>query len=117
MRGPGPGESHPGARVWRAAFMHFRARSPIHVVQARSHGRGVQNGRELRRTIVPRLTAVCDTSTMPELTEVQTTRRGLAPHLAGRRVAAVTLRRPDLRWRTEANTSDPQSLMRIQYAR
>lgn len=35
---------------------------------------------------------------MPELPEVETTRRGLAPHLEGRRVAAVTLRRPDLRW-------------------
>jgi formamidopyrimidine-DNA glycosylase len=35
---------------------------------------------------------------MPELPEVETTRRGLAPHLEGRRVVAVTLRRPDLRW-------------------
>ena len=35
---------------------------------------------------------------MPELPEVETTRRGLAPHLEGRRIAAVTLRRPDLRW-------------------
>lgn len=35
---------------------------------------------------------------MPELPEVETTRRGLAPHLEGRRVNAVTLRRADLRW-------------------
>jgi len=35
---------------------------------------------------------------MPELPEVETTRRGLAPHLEGRNVQAVTLRRPDLRW-------------------
>ena len=35
---------------------------------------------------------------MPELPEVETTRRGLAPHLVGRRVAGVVLRRPDLRW-------------------
>src|SRR5688572_2423231 len=35
---------------------------------------------------------------MPELPEVETTRRGLAPHLEGRRVTGVTLRRPDLRW-------------------
>jgi formamidopyrimidine-DNA glycosylase len=35
---------------------------------------------------------------MPELPEVETTRRGLAPHLEGRRVVGVTLRRPDLRW-------------------
>jgi formamidopyrimidine-DNA glycosylase len=35
---------------------------------------------------------------MPELPEVETTRRGLAPHLDGRRITGVTLRRPDLRW-------------------
>lgn len=35
---------------------------------------------------------------MPELPEVETTRRGLAPHLEGRRVHGVILRRPDLRW-------------------
>lgn len=35
---------------------------------------------------------------MPELPEVETTRRGIAPHLLGRRVTTVTLRRPDLRW-------------------
>ncbi len=35
---------------------------------------------------------------MPELPEVETTRRGIAPHLIGRRITAVTLRRPDLRW-------------------
>jgi formamidopyrimidine-DNA glycosylase len=35
---------------------------------------------------------------MPELPEVETTRRGLAPHLEGRRVLEVTLRRKDLRW-------------------
>ena len=35
---------------------------------------------------------------MPELPEVETTRAGLAPHLVGRRVTGVTLRRKDLRW-------------------
>ena len=35
---------------------------------------------------------------MPELPEVETTRRGIAPHLIGRRVVSVTLRRADLRW-------------------
>lgn len=35
---------------------------------------------------------------MPELPEVETTRAGLAPHVEGRRVTGVTLRRPDLRW-------------------
>ncbi|MGH8214034.1 MAG: bifunctional DNA-formamidopyrimidine glycosylase/DNA-(apurinic or apyrimidinic site) lyase [Rhodanobacteraceae bacterium] len=35
---------------------------------------------------------------MPELPEVEITRRGIAPHVEGRVVAAVTLRRNDLRW-------------------
>ena len=35
---------------------------------------------------------------MPELPEVETTRRGLAPHLEGRSIVGVTLRRADLRW-------------------
>jgi formamidopyrimidine-DNA glycosylase len=35
---------------------------------------------------------------MPELPEVETTRRGLAPHLEGRTITGVVLRRPDLRW-------------------
>lgn len=35
---------------------------------------------------------------MPELPEVETTRRGIAPHLVGRRIVSVTLRRADLRW-------------------
>ncbi len=35
---------------------------------------------------------------MPELPEVETTRRGLAPHLEGRRIRAVVVRRSRLRW-------------------
>lgn len=35
---------------------------------------------------------------MPELPEVETVRRGLAPHLIGKRIATVEVRRPDLRW-------------------
>ena len=35
---------------------------------------------------------------MPELPEVETARLGLAPHLEGRRIRGVVLRRPDLRW-------------------
>ena len=34
---------------------------------------------------------------MPELPEVETTVRGLAPVLEGRRIASIILRRPDLR--------------------
>jgi formamidopyrimidine-DNA glycosylase len=35
---------------------------------------------------------------MPELPEVETTRRGLAPHLVGRTVTALDIRQPRLRW-------------------
>src|SRR4051812_35553344 len=35
---------------------------------------------------------------MPELPEVEVTRRGVAPHLEGRVVTAVTLRHTGLRW-------------------
>lgn len=35
---------------------------------------------------------------MPELPEVETTRRGLAPHVIGRRVVDVIVRQPRLRW-------------------
>src|SRR5262245_59506889 len=36
---------------------------------------------------------------MPELPEVETTRRGIAPLITGRRVARVIVRNPRLRWR------------------
>src|SRR5689334_2011760 len=35
---------------------------------------------------------------MPELPEVEVTRRGLAPHLVGRVISAVAVREPRLRW-------------------
>lgn len=36
---------------------------------------------------------------MPELPEVETTRRGLEPHVVGRKITAVEVREPRLRWR------------------
>lgn len=38
---------------------------------------------------------------MPELPEVETTRRGIEPHLTGRRIVAWTVRNPALRWPVE----------------
>lgn len=35
---------------------------------------------------------------MPELPEVETTRRGLLPHVVGRRIRSVVVRNPHLRW-------------------
>ena len=36
---------------------------------------------------------------MPELPEVETTRRGLEPHVVGRRIVALKVHEPRLRWR------------------
>jgi formamidopyrimidine-DNA glycosylase len=36
---------------------------------------------------------------MPELPEVETTRRGVEPHVVGRRIVALALHEPRLRWR------------------
>jgi len=36
---------------------------------------------------------------MPELPEVETTRRGLEPHIVGRRIVRLTVHEPRLRWR------------------
>jgi len=36
---------------------------------------------------------------VPELPEVEVTRRGIAPKIAGRRISAVAVREPRLRWR------------------
>ena len=40
---------------------------------------------------------------MPELPEVETTRRGIAPALEGRRIAEIVVREPRLRWPVPAN--------------
>ena len=50
---------------------------------------------------------------MPELPEVETTRRGIAPHVEGRRIVAATLRRPDLRWPIPAAIRDELPGQRI----
>jgi len=54
---------------------------------------------------------------MPELPEVETTRRGLAPHLEGRRVAGATLRRADLRWPIAPEVADVLPGQRIDAVR
>jgi len=50
---------------------------------------------------------------MPELPEVETVRRGLEPALLGRRVKAVRLNRPDLRFPFPADLADTVSGKRI----
>lgn len=43
---------------------------------------------------------------MPELPEVETTRRGIEPHVLGRRVSKVIVRQPQLRWPVAAELTD-----------
>ncbi len=43
---------------------------------------------------------------MPELPEVETTRRGLLPHAAGRRIAAMVVRERRLRWPLAAGVEE-----------
>lgn len=40
---------------------------------------------------------------MPELPEVETTRRGIAPHVTGRRISSIIVRNRDLRWPVARN--------------
>jgi formamidopyrimidine-DNA glycosylase len=54
---------------------------------------------------------------VPELPEVETTRRGIAPHVEGRRIVAATLRRPDLRWPIPAAIRDELPGQRIDAVR
>jgi formamidopyrimidine-DNA glycosylase len=39
---------------------------------------------------------------VPELPEVETTRRGIEPHVQGRRIVALAVHEPRLRWRVDA---------------
>lgn len=50
---------------------------------------------------------------MPELPEVETTRRGIAPHVVGRRVAQVTARVPALRWPIDVGITQELSGQKI----
>ena len=43
---------------------------------------------------------------MPELPEVETTLRGLSPHLSGQLISQVTIRNPHLRWPIPADLPD-----------
>jgi len=40
---------------------------------------------------------------VPELPEVETTRRGIEPHILGRQVGGITIRNPNLRWPVPAH--------------
>jgi len=50
---------------------------------------------------------------MPELPEVETTRRGLAPHVVGRSIARIEVREPRLRWPVAKNLPRALAAARI----
>jgi formamidopyrimidine-DNA glycosylase len=54
---------------------------------------------------------------MPELPEVETTRRGIAPALEGRTVAAIVVREPRLRWPIPAFLAKRMQGQTIQHVR
>jgi formamidopyrimidine-DNA glycosylase len=54
---------------------------------------------------------------LPELPEVETTRRGIRGALRGRRIAALVLREPRLRWRVDANLAAAVSGQRVRDVR
>jgi formamidopyrimidine-DNA glycosylase len=51
---------------------------------------------------------------MPELPEVETTRRGIEPHVVGRRIAAAHIHEPRLRWRVAPSLSAELEGQRIE---
>ena len=54
---------------------------------------------------------------MPELPEVETTRRGIEPHTVGRRIVALQLHEPRLRWRVDGTIPDRIRGRRILHAK
>lgn len=52
---------------------------------------------------------------MPELPEVETTCRGIAPHITGQQVSRVIVRDPRLRWRVPASLAKQLTGHTIQY--
>lgn len=54
---------------------------------------------------------------MPELPEVETTRRGIAPHIIGRRICGVTVREPRLRWPVPSDLAETLAGRRVEDVR
>ncbi|MBU6328101.1 MAG: DNA-formamidopyrimidine glycosylase, partial [Verrucomicrobia bacterium] len=54
---------------------------------------------------------------MPELPEVETTRRGIEPHLVGKSVSEVLIRRRDLRQPVPASLTEIEGLKITRVAR
>jgi formamidopyrimidine-DNA glycosylase len=50
---------------------------------------------------------------MPELPEVETTRRGVEPHVVGRKIVALAVHEPRLRWRVSDTIADEVAGQRV----
>jgi formamidopyrimidine-DNA glycosylase len=55
-------------------------------------------------------------SSVPELPEVETTRRGIEPHAVGRRIVALNVHEPRLRWRVQDNLPQLVAGQRVVHA-
>src|SRR5688572_29529060 len=53
---------------------------------------------------------------MPELPEVETTRRGVEPHVVGRRIVTLAVHEPRLRWPVASAIAGEVSGQRVQAA-
>lgn len=54
---------------------------------------------------------------MPELPEVETTLRGIAPHIVNKTIAHVTIRQPKLRWKMPDNLAEILQGQAVKYCR
>src|SRR5947208_14070904 len=54
---------------------------------------------------------------MPELPEVETTRRGIEPHAVGRRIVALEVHEPRLRWRVPDDLAPRVTGQRVLHAK
>ncbi|HET9388665.1 MAG TPA: bifunctional DNA-formamidopyrimidine glycosylase/DNA-(apurinic or apyrimidinic site) lyase [Steroidobacteraceae bacterium] len=54
---------------------------------------------------------------MPELPEVETTRRGIEPHAVGRQIVALAVHEPRLRWRVQHDLAEQVTGQRILHAK
>ena len=71
------------------------ARTPAHYVKPQAG--------ECRRAPPEQVSSPTKRYIMPELPEVETTRRGIAPHLVGQQIVRVAVRQPQLRWRVPSS--------------
>src|SRR6185312_12404207 len=63
----------------------------------------------------PRAGQAVACASMPELPEVETTRRGVDPHVVGRRIVSLAMHEPRLRWRVPDSLPGEVSAARARF--